>query len=562
MGGEKNLEPAKPAVEQPQATLPAAAAALAPLDDKKNSDIVIAERTANINAIIDQNHLPQIWHYQEGEDQTQWQALAAGISTMALQTISDIDTMDRLHRMNDNFPLDLPKGASVSRAADDNLTGIKLDLPGDLAHLTEADVAKLHELKVWREKTEPTIQNVIQQTAALITRPRSAIAWGDDQVSRQRKPDGSTTLPEGLFDSNGKFLGEIDGSDLKPGSLPAGFTAQRLNLVESRFDLQTQKNGDITVTQSVKAQDVPWYGYQNLIYDDLGKPMELPAKTYKPDDFVVVQDGGQLALKQAKDLSTLKLENEAVHYGVKTLSVVLDVGMTVSGTVEFGVAYKAARIGLASATVLGATTAGETAKAGMMLARDEAAEAASGSLRGQSPGKPAPVGSGPRTQGVGNREAGESAAEQQLLPLSAPGKVELGRLLAGGALRTTVGVAGLLNNAGADDTAYGSTINQLRGYYFLADTSIGLSAKGISSGLSRVGIQLPKSVEDTKQALLNQQLMMRLLHEVSSVMFKGAEPVMAAQVSVTLQAQIRADLFPSKTPGLTSALDAYRAGQQ
>jgi hypothetical protein len=561
MGSDKNLEPGKPPVDQSQGTTPAAGA-LAPLDDKKSSDIVIAQRTASINAMIDRNHLPQIWHYKEGEDQTQWQALAAGISTMALQTISDIDTMDRLHRMNNNFPLDLPKGASVTRAADNHLTGIKLDLPGDLDHLTEADVAKLHELKVWREKNEPTIQNVIQQTTALITRPRSAIAWGDDQVSRQRKPDGSTTLPEGLFDSNGKFLGEIDGSDLKPGSLPAGFTTQRLNLVESRFDLQTKEDGDITVTQSVKAQDVPWYGYQNLIYDDLGKPMELPTKTYKPDDFVVVQDGGQLELMQAKDLSTLKLENEVMHYGAKTLSVALDVGMTVSGTVEFGVAYKAARIGLASATVLGATTVGETAKAGMILARDEAAEAASGSFRDPSAGRPAPVGSGLRKPGVGKLEAGKSAMEQQLLPSSAPSAVELSRILAGGALRTTVGVAGLLNNAGADDTTYGSTINQLRGYYFLADTSINLAAKGVSTGLSRVGIQLPKSIEDSKQALLNQQNMMRLLHQSSSMLFRGAEPVMAAQVGVTLQGQIRADLFPDKTPGLSSALDAYSAGQQ
>src|ERR1700733_418716 len=174
MGADKNLEPAKPTVEQPQGSTPVAAAALAPLDDKKNSDIAIAERTASINAIIDQNHLPRIWHYKEGEDQTQWQALAAGISSMALQTISDIDAMDRLHQMNNNFPLELPRGASVTRAADNHLTGIKLDLPGDLGHLTEADVAKLHELKVWREKNEPAIQNVIQQTTAIITRPRSA----------------------------------------------------------------------------------------------------------------------------------------------------------------------------------------------------------------------------------------------------------------------------------------------------------------------------------------------------------------------------------------------------
>ena len=54
-------------------------------------------------------------------------------------------------------------------------------------------------------------------------------------------------------------------------------------------------------------------------------------------------------------------------------------------------------------------------------------------------------------------------------------------------MRTTIGLTGLLNNAGAREGSFGQTVNTARSVYFLADAGLGLGSGGYKAVKSVLG---------------------------------------------------------------------------
>jgi hypothetical protein len=165
---------------------------------------------------------------------------------------------------------------------------------------------------------------------------------------------------------------------------------EKYNLARYRYDVseETDKDGKpiICVTNRVDVYDSQWCNYENMLpffekkvgslvledverdSDGKRKETEVVSRKFKPDDLVAVVQYGQVQLIQAKNLNELKRWHEIQEQAGKVFTLVMDVGMVVTGTIEIGVAFRAGRI---------AAAAGEAGlKAGARVLREKAMEAA------------------------------------------------------------------------------------------------------------------------------------------------------------------------------------------
>ena len=111
-------------------------------------------------------------------------------------------------------------------------------------------------------------------------------------------------------------------------------------------------DGYVKVSQSVQAQDVPWYSPQNLIASNVGNPMALDERFYKPGDLVGVKTGSGIEYVVAKDLPGLRDQQAFGLYGTKALVLSMDVAMLAMGAVEIGAVVAGAEaLGTAGATM-------------------------------------------------------------------------------------------------------------------------------------------------------------------------------------------------------------------
>ncbi|MBS1996557.1 MAG: hypothetical protein JSS86_09615 [Cyanobacteria bacterium SZAS LIN-2] len=370
-------------------------------------------------------HLPPGWIEDMERDHNRWRSSVGMLTDRTLTARSNIEILDELRRAGGGDLLSgvLPSTTSVTRDKNGKISAVHLDLPQTWDLTKPENKGRAEQLQALVAETNALLRPVTPQLQDVASHPERALSWGDTEMKGTR----------GLFSSSGEFLGLIP----KDAPVPAGQRAEDVNLLQSRFSIE-EKNNKIIVHQEVQAQSVPWWGYQNMIgVSDVGNKIDI-TRTYYPTDTVVVRTDSGYEVKQARDLGSYKNWQMGKYYGEKALMTALDVGMVVSGTIEVGAAVKAARmsgLGLTGLEVLG-------------------------------------------------RSGAQKAFTAEGLELSS-------RMLAGqagkGLLRTTVGGAGLLNNAGSRESSFGQNVNTARSVYFLADASIGLGATGWRATRSLLG---------------------------------------------------------------------------
>jgi hypothetical protein len=423
--------------------------------------------------------LPQGWIEDVNRDHDRWRQSAGSLINGALTARSNIELLDEVNKAGGGSKVEdlLPPSMTVQRDPRGKIQNIHLDLPQGWDLTDSGNKQKAEQLFSLVEQTNALVSPTVPQLRTITGHPERALNWGDTEVRGMK----------GRFDSHDNFLGLADkDSPAKPGEHLAD-----VNLVESRFNVE-EKNGKVIVHQHVQAQDVPWWGYQNLIgVKDVGNKLDI-TRTFNPDDSVVIRTASGYEVKRAQDLSSYKNWQQAKYYGEKGLMGALDVGMIVSGAIEVGAAYKAARVaevGVAGLDILG---------------------------RGAA-------------KNVLEREG--AAFSGRALTMQA-GK---------GVMRTTVGVAGLLNNAGARESDFGQTVNTARSIYFLADASIGLGqggVRGVKSLLGRApeaGLGAGKVTLAGLTAGSKTENFYRLTHGVFKVSEYGFMPLVADDLTKGIQ---------------------------
>jgi hypothetical protein len=368
--------------------------------------------------------LPHGWLQDIERDHARWRTTVGGLINNALTIRSNLEVMDELNKAGGQMPLSevLGERNKISRDKDGKIAGIHLDLP-QTWDLNEADnKSRAERLARMVRETNALLAPSAAQLSTLGEHPERAINWGDTEVRGM----------QGRFDAAGNLLGLIK-KDEKVGS---GEHSADVNLVESRYSTE-EKDGKIILHQKVQAQSVPWWGYQNLIgVENVGKPIDI-TRTFNPGDSVVVRTESGFEVKRADDLASYRNWQMGKHYGGKVLMGALDAGMLVSGTIEVGAAFRAARLAGVGISGVDLLTRG-----GVKALTSEGVEVSARSLTAQA------------------------------------GK---------GLMRSTVGVTGLLNNAGARENTFGQSVNTARSVYFLADAAVGLGTTGWRAGRSLIG---------------------------------------------------------------------------
>lgn len=404
---------------------------------------------------IKRNDYPADWLKGKEQDPDGWRASARQMVDLASTTRNYVDAMQALFKATDDkyakLNVEFPPGTKVKieyqgkvhELTDKELNDpgkryilkngtckeVNLDLPTDLRQENPANAQKIERLKQWLEKNGTIIDQAVGEYAKVNENPDSIIMFGDQEYPKDWRAK---------FDSEGRFSHMV-GPNYKG---QPGEDLRACNLVGYDAKVEKQEDGTYKVIQTVKAENAPWYAYQNIRafgIEQLGKPMEVRRMNdkkeyvdnkYKPDDFVPVKDGSKTSLVQVKNLQNFLDNQKFAYYGEKGLTIAMDAAMVASGTIEVGAAYKAARIGVGAAT------------ASLKLTAREAVWEA--------------------TKGVG---------------------------------RVALGGSGLFNNAGARSTDWGTTVNNTRNVAFLLDISQGLLRSTLRAGSSAKAVEAMKPAE-------------------------------------------------------------------
>lgn len=359
---------------------------------------------------IRQNGLPKTWLDSMDTDRAAWRESTSKLVNTALSTRTYIELVDELNKSADGikFGNTAPAGTRIERDEQGNIKRINLNLPESWKVNTPEDQKRVKILDEWILDRKKEVAPVVQQLRINEKHPERAVNWGDTELRGIK----------GRFDAAGNLVGLASANE----KAENGETLKDVNLLQSRFTVE-EKNGKIELTQQIQAQSVPWWGYQNLIgVDNVGNELTIK-KTYDKDQMVLVRTHDGFEAMKAQDLGSYRGWEMTKHYGEKSLMTALDVGMVVTGTIEVGAAFKAARI---------AQVAGE----------------------------------------LSLRQGGE------LLLAKQGGK---------GLLRATVGGAGIFNNAGARESDAGQYVNTARSVYFLTDISASLATGGYRAVKTALG---------------------------------------------------------------------------
>ncbi len=235
--------------------------------------------------------------------------------------------------------------------------------------------------------------------------------------------DMERTQTKARIDRLGNLVG-LTGDAGKPGD---GETLQSVNLISSDFNV-VPKGNKIEVNQEVQAKSVPWWSYQNLFgAQEVGKRLSI-RREFDKTELVVVPNNNGFSLIKAENLSSYKGTQQTWYYGEKVGMSALDIGLTVSG-------FELLRGGVAAAQ-LSKVALTSALRASAEVAATEGSTAATRVLRWQ---------------------------------------------LASGTTRMTVGLSGVINNAGARESKLGEYANNARQFYFLATAVTGLAPGSLRS---------------------------------------------------------------------------------
>ncbi|MBY0552472.1 MAG: hypothetical protein K2W95_34645 [Candidatus Obscuribacterales bacterium] len=384
-----------------------------------------------LNSLITRMELPSSWRKQDGDNPETWRAAASQMIELSVTVRNYIEAMQSLYKSsrNSDFPIELPQGAQLKVTdstgrehtlsgsdlntpenrqifRDGRITEIKLDQPTDLRLASPANQNRVGNLQDWLDRVGTRIDQAAGQIHRLQRNPDAIIMFGDKEVQNGKA----------LINASGEFV-RIVPSDYR--SQP-GENIRNLNLLGYNFEVtpltQGADAGKFRISQSITAENAAWYAYQNIRIPGLVEPvgkMNVGDQVLDGNDFVPVRSGEKVQLVQVKNLQSFKEMQQAFYYGEKGLSMAMDGAMLVSGSIEVGVAMRAAARGSRLAAAGGETL--------LQLSRREAAKE-----------------------------------------------------IAKGSVRVMVAGSGIFNNAGARQTTWGQGVNAARGLYFLGDVSLGL----------------------------------------------------------------------------------------
>jgi hypothetical protein len=302
------------------------------------------------------NGLPSGWMAGRIEHPDEWRRSAMAMLDLAVRTRNYVEAMDffKAAACHQDFPGDFPPGTKLERNTDGTIKTLHLDLPQGLNQESPENQIKIARLRRWLDQFGPQIDQVKHDYDQQAKNPDAFISWGDDEIHGLKAK----------FDENNRFVALVDpkdASDLKPGQ-----TLRDLNLLESRFKV-SEKDGKIIVQQNIQAQAVPHFtGYQNLIYENIGAPLQITRTYDHADDFVTIRNGRRIEIVKASDLQNYKEGQETLHYGGKAITGALDASMLISGTFEVAAAVKALRLAADAAASASTLTAQEALTGGLL----------------------------------------------------------------------------------------------------------------------------------------------------------------------------------------------------
>lgn len=287
------------------------------------------------------------------------------------------------------------------------LKEVRLDLPQDLRQDNPANLQRIRRLQEWLSTTGERVDQALKQLETVRRNPQSVIMYGDQEASNRR---GRFRKSEDS--SHGEFLG-VAGPDYQ---VVPDEQLGDINLVAYSASVKNLGNNRYLVNQTVQAQMLPWYCYQDFRFPGfsaVGKPMNIPPREMSGDDCVAVSTGHRIEIVQVKNLDEFLKAQKFAYWGEKILTTSLDAAMLASGTIEVMGAVRAARFAASGATQA------------LRLTRAEAAwQFANGSSR----------------------------------------------MLAGG--------SGALNSTWGRSSEFGTGVNMMRGAYFLTEAGYGLAHGG------------------------------------------------------------------------------------
>lgn len=309
-----------------------------------------------ITRFITENRLPQGWLRPDNVPVETWLPNATRLVDAAVEARRNVEIGDELRGMSGgNIALHLPPGASPQRAFwSRRLTSLSLDLPQNWQLNDASDVRRLDNLERFIQAESERLAPHVEQLRQSVSNPVQALSWGDWTITGSRAH----------FDAQGN-LTNLTGRDTPAAQ---GSTAQNVNLLESRYDVTTDpRTGRIIVDQTVQAQRVPIYGYQNMIYENIGNPLHL-RRDFAPNDWVTVRSGSEFQLMRASDLSWHRQMQRAQLRGGTAAMVALDTAMVASGAGLVVGAVRGARVA-ATAAEIAAAVGAESTVAGSGAAR-------------------------------------------------------------------------------------------------------------------------------------------------------------------------------------------------
>jgi hypothetical protein len=420
------------------------------IDQKEK--VLIATATTKLTTEIKSLNLPQSWLKGKEADPAQWISTTDQAIQLALQARSYIETADYINFSTAGaFPIDLPPNTTLIRDSSNHIRTIKLDLPSTMDPTSADYQTKMSKLSGWLKIKGKTMEPILQQIRLSQEHPEQSLFWGDQEVQNVA----------GRFDRTGSFLGLAQKGE-KPGT---GEHFEDTNLVRSRMDVKTE-NGRVVVKQTVQADVVPWLSYQNLTgVTQHGKDLIIQ-HSFAPSDWLMVKDLNGEEFLQAKDLQIDTAIEKAGYYGSKALMGALDVAMTATGVVEIGLALKAARVGARAADLTAAASAETAGQAGKVVLTEAIQNGLADGIKANS----ALVADRATEQALLDSQSGVQNALKTAAKLKSSPPFQIVH----GALKASAGLAGIVNNAGARDTAIGADINDARSVYFVADTFAGL----------------------------------------------------------------------------------------
>ncbi|MBX9671771.1 MAG: hypothetical protein K2X93_29550 [Candidatus Obscuribacterales bacterium] len=277
-----------------------------------------------------------------------------------------------------NFP------GTIKRGPDGLITEMKLDLPAT-SERTPENLRKMQKVEEWLRKYGPSVDKVWGQMLDTDSSPERTLMWVADGDFQREKASTFADLQElnGHLSGNQKDVNQkvkLPGDELdwfvKSVSENGQYVLEKrapngepFNMKRSGFTTETcdkdgkpDPKGDyVSVTSYRKYEWARFHAYNGWNYLGSIRPIEqINAKpqVFHKNDFVPIIEDNRMRILQAKHLKGWSEAMDNARQTGNLVGTAVDIGMCVTGTIEFRAAWVAAK-------KLGEVSAKQVAKEGL-----------------------------------------------------------------------------------------------------------------------------------------------------------------------------------------------------